>query len=47
MPGLVSLMNRSVTFNDQVDFAAEEVCDVIAQLMLSPKLKAKQSTILK
>jgi hypothetical protein len=41
MPRLICLMNLPVTFNDQVSFTAEEVCDVISKLMLATKFETK------
>jgi hypothetical protein len=41
MPRIISLVNFPVTFNNQVGFTAEEVCDVISKLMLAPKFETK------
>jgi hypothetical protein len=37
-------MYRTITFDHQISFSAEEVCDVFSELMLPPKLKVQQLT---
>jgi len=47
MPPLIVFMYEPVTFDNQLGLVTIEVCDIVAELMLSSELESQQLTISK
>ena len=47
MPGFILRMNSAIAFNNYVRFSAEEVSNVIPELMLASKFEAQQLAVSK